>query len=139
MQIQFRPYSLVASLTTTDPSSIALNDTAGNPIECNFISVEASTAGVARGQFFRVGIDVGASTPLANYHDTSTIVGTTSGVVGGYAPVNKGVVELLLSDHDRTSTVELQQNENGTGTYFITYGQIQNGNPARDNIRPTGN
>ena len=71
--------------------------------------------------------------------DTTTAIGTTSGVVGGYASTNKGVVELLLSDADRSSTVQLEQSEAGATTFFITYGQIQGGNISRDNLRPIGN
>ena len=139
MEVQFRPYSLVANLSTTDASSIALNDTAGNPIECNFIAVEASGANTQA--FYRAAAHpAGASgTPLANYASVATALGTTSGIVGGYASVNKGVVELLLSDADRSSTVQLQLNEGGSTYFFITYGQIQGGNISRDNLRPVGN
>ena len=138
MEIQFRPYALTANLATTDASSITLRDTGGTPLQCNFISVEAS--GENPDAYFRVAMDTGTSsvTPVAGYVATSGSVGATSGVVGGYASVNKGVVELLLSDRDRTDTIQLQLDENGTCNFFITYGQVQGGNIRRDNDRPIG-
>tara|TARA_R100001163_G_C5028336_1_gene169308 strand:- start:687 stop:1103 length:417 start_codon:yes stop_codon:yes gene_type:complete len=137
MEIQFRPYALTANLSDTDASSITLRDTSGTALQCNFISVEAS--GENPDAYFRVAMDVvSAITPLDNYVATSGSVGATSGVVGGYASVNKGVVELLLSDRDRTDTIQLQLNEDGVCNFFITYGQVQSGNIRRDNDRPIG-
>ena len=137
MEAQFRPYGLVTQMTITDASSITLTDTLGNGLKCNFISVEAS--GENPDAFFRVAIDPASSvTPLANFVAVSAAIGTTSGIVGGYASVNKGVVELLLADNDRTDTIQIQLDENGACNFFITYGQVQHGNPGRDNLRPTG-
>ena len=137
MEAQFRPYGMAVTLPTTDPSSIVLRDTAGNPLKCNFISVEAS--GENPDAFYRVGMQTGSqTTPLSNYVDTSASIGTTSGVIGGYSTVNKGVVELLLSDVDRTDTIKLELDEDGVCNFFITYGQVQAGNRVRDNERPTG-
>ena len=62
----------------------------------------------------------------------------TSAVVGGYASVNKGVVEYLLSDADRASVIYIGIDQVGTTNFWITYGQIQHGNPLRDNERPVG-
>ena len=138
MQIQFRPYSLVTEMDgTIAASSIVLKDTAGAALDCNFVSVEAS--GENADAYFRVATDPASLiTPMSNYSDTSGALGTTSGIVGGYASVNKGVVELLLSDKDRTSTVEIGLDQVGDCKFFITYGQIQGGNIRRDNERPIG-
>tara|TARA_R100001163_G_scaffold60369_1_gene49614 strand:+ start:1590 stop:2006 length:417 start_codon:yes stop_codon:yes gene_type:complete len=138
MEAQFRPYSIVSQLSTTDASSIALKDTSGTALKANFISVEAS--GENPDSFFRVAIDSASqTTKVANYVATSATIGTTSGIVGGYASVNKGVVELLLADCDRTDTIQIQLDENGICNFFITYGQVQAGNRVRDNNRPVGN
>ena len=137
MEAQFRPYSIVADLPYTAPSSIALVDTAGTALKCNFISVEAS--GENPDAYFRVAMDSASqATPVANYVDCSAPGTQASGVVGGYASVNKGVVEFLLSDVDRTDTIKLELSENGDCKFFITYGQVQAGNRVRDNERPTG-
>ena len=138
MEAQFRPYSLVAQLSTTDASSIALKDTAGTNLKSNFISVEAS--GENPDAFFRVAVQSASqTTKMSEYVATSATIGTTSGVVGGYASVNKGVVELLLADCDRSDTIQIQLDENGVCNFFITYGQVQAGNRVRDNNRPVGN
>ena len=137
MEIQFRPYGLVAQLPDTNASSISLNDTAGSALDCNFISVEAS--GENPDAFFRVAVAPASSvTPVAHSAATSATIGQTSGIVGGFASVNKGVVELLLSDQDRTRTIQLQLDEDGICNFFITYGQVQAGNIRRDNERPIG-
>lgn len=137
MEAQFRPYSLVATLDDTDASSIVLRDTAGDALHCNFVSIEAS--GENPDAFFRAAMEsAGQTTPLTNNTATSAIIGTTSGIVGGYASVNKGVVEFLLSDADRVNTVQLQLDQDGDCNFFITYGQVQAGNRVRDNQRPIG-
>jgi hypothetical protein len=137
MEIQFRPFGLVAQLPTTDASSIKLRDSAGELLACNFVSVEAS--GENPDAFFRVATDPDSSgTPFRNATATSATIGVTSGIVGGFASVNKGVVELLLADKDRTDTIQIQLDEDGVCNFFITYGQVQGGNIRRDNERPTG-
>lgn len=137
MEAQFKPYGLTATLSDTDASSITLTDTAGTPLKCNFVSVEAS--GENPDAFFRVAMESASqTTPLAGYVATSGSVGATSGVVGGYASVNKGAVEFLLADVDRTSVIQLQLDEDGACVFFITYGQVQHGNVGRDNERPSG-
>ena len=137
MESQFRPYGLVVSLDETHASSVTLRDTSGSPLQCNFISVEAS--GENPDAFYRVAYTPTSSvTPLENFVATSATIGTTSGIVGGYSTVNKGVVEFLLADAERTDTIQLQLDENGACKFFITYGQVQGGSIRRDNERPIG-
>ena len=136
MEVQFRPYTIVASLASVTPSSIELRDTAGNSLDCNYISVESS--GTAD-SFFSVSYDApGITTPLANQTTAPSLLGTTSGITGGIARSSGGVVEFLLSDNDRVSTIKISPSVATARTYFITYGQIQRGNPGRDNLRPIG-
>jgi hypothetical protein len=136
METQFRPYTILASLASVTPSSIELRDTSGNSLECNYISVESS--GTAD-SFFSVSYDApGITTPLANQTTAPSLLGTTSGITGGIARSSGGVVEFLLSDNDRVSTIKISPSVATARTYFITYGQIQRGNPGRDNLRPIG-
>tara|TARA_R110001583_G_scaffold4340_3_gene25136 strand:- start:1155 stop:1574 length:420 start_codon:yes stop_codon:yes gene_type:complete len=139
METQFRPYSMVIQIADATASGVSLKDTAGSSLACNFISVEAS--GANPDAYFRAAISpAGITTPVAGARTAALSLGTTtSGIVGGYASVNKGVVEFLLHDQDRASEVNLQLDESGTTNFFITYGQIQSGNILRDNERPTGN
>ncbi len=141
MEIQFKPYGMMATLDgasdAQEASSITLKDTAGTPLKCNFVSVEAS--GENHDAYFRLAIESASqTTPIGGYCAASGAVGTTSGIVGGYASVNKGVVELLLADVDRSDTIELAVDQAGATNFFITYGQIQSGNRLRGNERPAG-
>ena len=136
METQFRPYTILATATSVTPSSIELRDTSGNSLDCNYISVESSGVG---NSFFSVSYDApGIATPLANQTTAPSLLGHTSGITGGIARSSGGVVEFLLSDSDRVSTIKIIPSVQTVRTYFITYGQIQRGNPGRDNLRPIG-
>ena len=139
METQFRPCGMVVQIADATASGLTLRDTEGEVLKCNFISVEAS--GENPDAYFRVGMDAQSqATPVSNYKTAALSLGvTTSGVIGGYASVNKGVVEFLLADGDRTDTINLQLDEAGSCNFFINYGQIQHGNGLRDNNRPNGN
>jgi hypothetical protein len=144
MEAQFRPFSMVMTLAGNEvnPSGVTLRDSAGTALKCNFISVEAS--GENPDAYFSVAINPGddagkLTTPAVNNLDASTALGNmVSGVCGGYASVNKGVVEYLLSDADRASIINLQLDQVGACIFFITYGQVQAGNRLRDNERNIG-
>ena len=138
METQFRPYGMVIQIADATASGVVLRDTSGVPLACNFISVEAS--GENPDAYYRAAISpVGITTPVAGAKTAALSLGfTTSGIVGGYASVNKGVVEFLLHDKDRSNAVTLQLDETGITNFFITYGQIQSGNILRDNERPIG-
>jgi hypothetical protein len=140
METQFRPFSLACSLAgdETNGSGITLRDGTGTALKCNFVSIEAS--GSNADSYFRV-IPVEASGALGHTHVQSvsgSMNSMLSGVLGGYASTQKGVVEFLLSDADRTSLINIQCSEVGLTNFFITYGQIQAGNIRRDNERPEG-
>ena len=139
MDVQFRPYTIVTMIENTDGSSISLRDTANEPLDCNYVSVETSSATANRTQMVNVSYaTTGVTTPFENQTPASSTVGDTSGMVGGICKINGGVVEFLLSDKERTNTIFVQPSEDVTFLAFITYGQIQRGNPGRDNLRPIG-
>jgi len=136
METQFRPYTILATAASVTPSSIELRDTSGSLLECNYISVESSGT---TDSFFSVSYDApGITTPLANQTTAPSLLGHTSGITGGIGRSSGGVVEFLLSDKDRVSTIQICPSTTAEATYFITYGQIQRGNPGRDNLRPIG-
>jgi hypothetical protein len=136
METQFRPYTLVATLDTTTASSIELRDTNNDLLDCNYISVECSGG---NNNFFAISYDApNIVTPAANQSTANSLIGDTSGITGGIAKSNGGIVELLLSDADRVNTIKLSQNTNQAQLYIITYAQVQTGNTLRDNLRPIG-
>lgn len=136
METQFRPYTKHVLLETTAASSITLADSADDSTKFNFVSIEGSGGGTS---MFSVVLDLGTSTTADNQSTATTMLGDTSGITGGIAKTNGGVVEFLLSDADRVDTILLSQNTTSPVQYFVTYGQIQVGNPLRDNERPVGN
>ena len=118
MREYFRPYTLIATLADTDASSITLKDSAGAALECNYIAVEAS--GAEPNAYYTVESNVGQT----NYSAPGSHIGQVSGLVGGIASTQRGVVEYLLSDADRTSGIKIQLSEAGATYFFITYGQV---------------
>ena len=134
----FRPYTIVAQLTNTDVSSVTLADSAGTALKSNFVSVETSSANnTAWASVTASSISVSAAR-AGVVPPASALLGTVSGLIGGVAPSNKGVVEFVLSDADRVDTLDLSLSEDETVNFFITYGQVQTGNPLRDGERPIG-
>lgn len=135
METQFRPYSKILTLGSTSTSSVTLADTGDTAFACNFVSVACSGSNNA---YFTVQYDAdNVTTPLAN-QSKPCVLGDTSGITGGIAKTNGGVVELLLADNDRPTSVTISQSDTQDRLYMITYGQIQSGNPLRDNERPVG-
>jgi hypothetical protein len=138
MREYFRPYTLVAQLTNTDVSSVTLTDSAGTALKSNFVSVETSSAaGISWASVTASSISTEQSRNNT-VPPASSLLGNTSGLIGGVAPSNKGVVEFVLSDADRVDTLALSLSENETVNFYITYGQVQTGNPLRDGERPIG-
>ena len=147
MREHFRPYTLVSQMSGNQisASAITLKDTAGNPLKCNYISVTASGID-ANADFVVQASSVGLNTPTGpgsgivtrGFPTASGVIGQTSGFVGGAATVSKGIVEFVLSDADRVSEIQIASDSVEVCNYFITYGQVQTGNPLRDNDRPIG-
>ena len=158
MREYFRPYSMVIDGYDTALSAITLVDTAGDALDCNYIGVECS--GVNNG-FWRAALDLNtcATRVFGGFRgssvdfDQSSASGwgtalsstagslgfTTSAITGAYNSMSIGTVaEFLLSDADRRSKIYLQQSEATNNIYYITYGQVQTGNPLRDGERPIG-
>jgi len=140
MNQQFKPYSKVAYLDSLGASAITLTDTTGNKLPVNFISVTAS-GDTDGGNWF----SVAASSIATSGKNDGTIFpamgmwGLVSGVPGGVATVEKGVVELLLPDMDRVDTIYVSQYLAEPLFLMINYGQVYTGNPLRDFQRPKGN
>jgi hypothetical protein len=138
MREHFRPYTLVAQLTNTDVSAVALTDSAGTPLKSNFVSVETSSdtsdawASVTVSSISVSAARAGVVPPA------SALLGNVSGLIGGVAPTNKGVVEFVLGDADRVNTLYLSLSEDEIVNFYITYGQVKSGNPIRDDERPIG-
>lgn len=137
MREQFRPYTLVADLVATTPSSITLTDSEGTALKSNYISVECSGGS---NDFFSVilsGIEGVVAGTLSK--DAANMVGTTSGVIGGTSRTGQGVVEFVLADRDRVSEITISQPTAAAARYFINYEQVWSGNALRDLERPKGN
>ena len=137
MREQFRPYTLVADLATLEPSSIALTDSAGTALKSNYVSVQASAVG--DGTLYSVILSsLNVSAGIADTLWASDMIGSISGVPGGTATTENGIVEFVLADNDRVSEITISQETTDSVTYLINYGQVWTGNPMRDRDRPKG-
>ena len=147
MRQQFKPYAKVAVIHDIGVSAIPLTDSSNGLLTCNFVSVTASanSEGQDSGNFFTV-----AASSIASVGNTDGTIppaagmflggsALTSGIPGGIASTEKGVVELLLPDTDRVSTIYVSQNQKQETLLLINYGQVFTGNALRDYQRPKGN
>jgi len=137
MREQFRPYTLVAELATLEPSSITLTDSAGTALKSNYVSVQASAVGGAT-LYSVILSSLNVSAGIADTLWASDMIGSISGVPGGTATTENGIVEFVLADNDRVSEITISQRSVDSVTYLINYGQVWTGNPLRDQERPKG-
>jgi len=146
MRQQFKPYTKVAFLSDVGVSAIQLTDTSSSPFSPNFVSVTASADldggtgnfyTVAASSIASVGKDQNFVVPANGMLSDHTAI--TSGVIGGTASTDKGVVELLLPDTDRVNTIYISQFKAQETLFMINYGQVFTGNALRDYQRPKGN
>ena len=139
METQFRPFNMCVLITDANVRTVTLKDTAGVALKCNYISIAPSGN---QNTAYKVGIDVpGQVTTVAQSSALAVSMNLeTSGWVGTVGMTRNGAAstELLLADGDRTSVINIQQEEAKNTQYLITYGQIQCGNTIRDNNRNQG-
>lgn len=137
MRQAFRPYSLVIGPQTMAAGvNVELKDTAGNLMECNYISLQVS--GNSQ-RFHRMSANFpGLTTPSGNFDSVVDQVGdTASGVPSVYTIDGGEPGTMLLSDSDRVHSVNIKA-AGGTAILILTYGQISVGNNLRDQERPRG-
>lgn len=141
MRETFRPYCKIVTLSDQDRTSIALKDSEGNSLECNYVQVTAVSGG-ATGALFAV------SPPLAtlgegaaDFPAASGIVthGTASGTCGQLAKCDTGTITLSLNSPDTVSSIYLSQTTSDTLNYAINYGVVQMANNLKDSRSTRGN
>ena len=127
----YRPYVKVLTHTSNiEASSVTLLDTSGETLNVNYVSVEAS--GGSTGNFFVVHASSIQGLTDPAFGVASGLVGHLSGTCGGAAPTIGGVVELVLSDGDRISSITISHSIEEPITYFVTYGQVSSGSDIAD-------
>lgn len=134
----FRPYSIVCQLDTTLTSSIELKDSAGEPLDCNYVFFDMSaniTGGATDGLVTSASYDANTTTESSKL-DIGDTSGSVAVVIGN---ATKGGANLLISDKDRVNKINVGKNKAGPVNFFITYGQVKKGSPLRQNQRPIGN
>lgn len=142
MRQAFRPYTLaISNSDLANGFDVDLVDTAGNPLECNYISLQASGSGAT--QYIRMSANFpNLTTPQANFESAVDQVGTTlSGVPAVYTVAGGEPATMILSDSDRVSSVNIKGSgvPEGSIIALVTYGQVSVGNNLRDQERPRGN
>ena len=140
MRQYFRPYSLVVDTTTiADGVDVNLVDTAGSALECNYISLTVS--GDRDIGHVRMSANFPNLTrPAASFATPADAIGVTASAVPSvYTVVGGEAGTMVLSDHDRVSSVNIRSDVGTDAILILTYGQVSTGNNLRDQVRPRGN
>lgn len=140
MRESYTPYTKLIETSNTTAVEIALTDSSGTSLECNYVQV-AAVSGAVDGYFF-VTPEVTSAKGYANMPTAATIptVTTASGVLGAAANRETGVVVLSLAGPDTTSKVKLSQTATTQATtYAITYGNVRLANNLADSRLKRGN
>jgi len=135
MLTTLRPYTKVVSVTQGTHAVIDLKDSAGNSLDCNYITVDASGAGGAAADFFVYLSSVpGLTTPAT---PTTPVLATVSGFCGimGVAPGVKPV-ELFLDYEDKVNKITVYCES--SLDVVVTYGNIHVANALRFNDMTKG-
>ena len=136
----FRPYTKVMNLSACDPSTVLLTDTAGNDLECNYVTVEA-VSGAGSSWFLAVPSGTNVLHSGATQPHASALSGTVnlSGVNGLISSNNGGSVVFGFADYDKTTAIILSQADLTDVTYVISYGNVNVANIQQDNRNNIGN
>lgn len=143
MRQAFRPYVKLVELPTASPVTVSLTDSSGTAIDCNYIQVEAvsgHTVGNSGHYFLVVPNGLSTAEGEANFPDASAIPNNSaSGIAGGIAIVETGIVVLSLAPSDVSNSIRISQADAHPHTFAVTYGNVRVTNSFADNKLPTGN
>ena len=133
MREYYRPFTKIVTISDQDKVTVVFDDTASNPIECNYITV-TSVSGGADG-YFQVlpvgpnGLGIAAAAQVAASGMTSN---SASGICGMVGNTENGSVAISLALFDGASSLLLSQNNDTATMYAISYGVINLANPRAD-------
>jgi hypothetical protein len=141
MRTTIRPFTKVIRFAGNNSVSgkqqVDLVDSANVGLKCNYIYVEASSA-----SFDHFAVEL----PLAGRGDISGLgayltsgsgkdIEAGSGLLGGVAPLTKGVVELSLHPQEAVSSINIWNNDFTTvSEFYVTYGVMQEINSLADRL-----
>jgi len=152
----FRPYNKVVTISDATHNIVTLTDSAGAPLDSNYIRVESASGTGSLSNCYQVipsgintiwggtaesngtgnvsGRNSGPSAyPTATERDPDA--GETSGVLGILSDTNNQVI-ISLSPQDSTNALLISQYPGArTTTYSITYGQVNLANSRADNLQ----
>ena len=136
MREAFRPYTRVISIASGAPiTNVSLIDGGQQPLDCNYVSIEALQTGGTTDDFFvAIASGVVGQTPV----HASGIGSSTSGILGLTASVHGGTVVFSLDSSDTVSEVQISHNHTQTVPFAINYGNVRVVNPVADIGRAKG-
>ena len=131
-----RPFTKAVTISNADANTVELKDSAGNLMDCNYVTVEA-VSGTGTSFFLATlsGTNV-AMTPTQ--YVASSMTGIASGVNGLASNNNGGSVVLGLSHFDSVQAVVISQAAADTVTYLVSYGNVTLSNQVADAQAPRG-
>jgi len=141
-----KSYCKIISVSFYGESQIDFRDTNGGLIDCNYFSVDCrseSGAGGDKGFFIAQpsGIYDGTASSIAYIESVSAAGHHTSAGMGGVVGTADGSVEMSLNSNQKTAGIRLWNflddteaagRGSGEATFVVTYGNIKQANPKRD-------
>lgn len=142
MREAFRPYCKVVTLSDQSRVSVALKDSEGNSLDCNFVQVTAVSGNDAVDAFFAVSPPLTSLGESVNDFPAASAIlthGAASGTCGQVADTGTGSITLSLNSPDTVSAIFISHTTDTPVVYSINYGVVQISNTTKDSIKPRGN
>ena len=130
-----RPYTKVVSVTAATNTVIDLKDSAGNSLDCNYITVDASGGNSTQDFFVYLSSIPGLTTPETPNALAAPDASGFCGIMGTAPGIRP--VELFLDNQDRVNKITIYC-QTATISAVVTYGNIHVANALRFNDTPKG-
>ena len=123
-----KPFSKLVGLDADETATIELNDTNGDPIKCNYVTVQLSNGAGVGHYLVRPGITYTDDTLEASAAGTAILAGEGAGAAIGLAESTVPTI-LRTSANEFFQEITIDNNSSAAGNFVITYGVVYAANP----------